>query len=70
MTTKARPLNFSTQSTNASYPNQINIKTECKKEEDCQCEMEEINQSLVSFQSNFARQFHESEVMRRRSPVA
>ena len=46
-----------------------NNKNKRKKEEDCQCEMKES--SVPSFQSNFARQLHNNEVMRRRrTPVA
>ena len=68
MTTQTKLLTFSTQSTNASYSNQMNNKTEHKKEEDCQCEMEES--SVPSFQSNFARQLHKNEVMSRIPPLA
>ena len=32
--------------------------------------MEEANKPLLPFQSNFARQLHENEVMKRRTPVA
>ena len=53
--TKTGPLNFSTMTTQPA------------KEEDCQCE---DNKSLQPFQSNFARQLHESEVMRRRPSLA
>ena len=43
------------------------IQTQHEKEEDCQCEN---NKPIPPFQSNFARQLHENEVMRRRTPVA
>ena len=58
--TQTRPLNLSNQNTNTSYNNLMD--TQHEKEEDCQCE---DNKSIQPFQSNFARQLHENEVMRR-----
>ena len=60
MTTQTRP--SSTQNTNTSYNNLMDTQ----HEEDCQCE---DNKPLLPFQSDFARQLHESEVMRRRNPL-
>ena len=60
-------ISFSIQSTNTSYPNQLNIQTQHEKEENCQCK---DNKPILPFHSNFARQLHENEVMRRRTPVA
>ena len=62
MATQTRPLNLSNQNTNTSYNNLMDTQ----HEEDCQCE---DNKSIQPFQSNFARQLHENEVMRR-TPVA
>ena len=45
------------------------MDTQPAKGEDCQCEMEETNKPLLPFQSNFARQLHENEVMQRRRPT-
>ena len=66
MTTQIKPLNLSNQNTNTSYNNMMD--TQPANGEDCQCEMEETNKPLLPFQSNFARQLHENEVMRRRRP--
>ena len=56
MTTQTRP--SSTQNTNTSYNNLMDTQ----HEEDCQCE---DNKPLLPFQSDFARQLHENDVMRR-----
>ena len=63
--TQTRPLNLSNQNTNTSYNNMMD--TQPAKGEDCQCE---DNKPLLPFQSNFARQLYESEVMRSRPPLA
>ena len=77
--TQTEPRSFSNQSTNTQYPPQTSTQTESrtfsnqstntqhKNVEDCQCETEEINQPLIPFQSNFARQLHQNEVMRQNS---
>ena len=65
----------STQTTSTKNPRQTSTQTgplnfsttEPAKEEACQCE---DNKSIQPFQSNFARQLRESEVMRRRPPLA
>ena len=66
MATQTRSLNLSNQTTNTSYNNLMD--TQPAKGDDCQCEMEES--SVLPFQSNFARQLHENEVMQRRNQVA
>ena len=63
----------STQTTSTQNPTSTQTgslkfsTTQPAKEEDCQCE---DNKPLLPFQSNFARQLHESEVMRSRPPLA
>ena len=44
----------------------MTTQTQPAKEDDCQCE---DNKPLPPLQSNFARQLHESELMRRRNPL-
>ena len=44
----------------------MTTQTQLAMEEDCQCEN---NKTILPFQSNFARQLYENEVMRRRPPI-
>ena len=57
---------ISTQNPTSTQTGPLNFSTtQPAKQEDCQCE---DNKPLLPFQSDFARQLHESEVMRRRNP--
>ena len=58
--TQTEPIELSNQTTNTSYFNEMTAQTQPAKEEDCKCES-----PLQPFQSDFARQLHEGEVMRR-----
>ena len=63
--TQTDPRIFSNLSTNTPHPIQTSTQTDPRNNvEDCQCETKEINQPLIPFQSNFARQLHQNEVMR------
>ena len=60
--TQTDPGIFSNKSTNTQHPPQTSTQTDHRNNvEDHQCEMEEINQPLIPFQSNFARQLHQNE---------